>query len=158
MSDSQGAHQYRHMVQGDEPHLLPIWLYWLIFSILLFFTYVTVTLADYDFGSLSLFITLLIAGTKASLVLAVFMHLWYDNKFFAMIVGSCLVFLSLFILFPILDFGSRDWLDDKKTNFLPRNELVYERKLKDPKAMPLMPGLKEVPEDQLNHTAAGHHE
>lgn len=148
---------YRHLVRGPSPHLLPLWLYWLIFSILLFFTFVTVTLADYDLGSFSVFVTLLIAGTKASLVLAVFMHLWFDNKFFAMIVASSLVFLSLFILFPLLDFGSRDWLDKKKANFLPRNEQVYQFKQEHPDAPALMGGLKEIPDAELNHSAAGHH-
>jgi len=149
-------HEYRHLVQGAEPHCLPLGLYWFIFGCLLFFTYITVLLSTYDLGSYSLLVTLLIASTKATLVLAVFMHLWFDNKFFALIVGSSLVFLSLFMFFSILDVGSRDWLDAKKANFLPRDERVYERKLKEPDAPPLMGGLKEVPKDELNYSKAGH--
>lgn len=149
-------HEYRHLVRGAEPHCLPIGLYWFIFGCLVFLTYITVMLSGYDLGRFSLVVTLLIAGTKACLVVSIFMHLWYDNKFFAMILGSCLLLLSLFILFTILDVASRDWLDAKKANFLPRDERVYERKLKEPDAMPVMGGLKEFAESELNFSKPGH--
>lgn len=142
-------HQYKHMVQGPHPHTLPVSLYWIIFGILVALTVLTVYLAEFDFGTFSVFVTLMIAGTKASLVLAVFMHLWFDNKFYALVVSTSLVFLSLFILFPIMDLGSRDMVEAQRGNFGPRNEAVFQYEIENPEALPLRPGLEKPEKDKL---------
>lgn len=137
------------IVKGPKPHPHSVWLYWAVFFALVFFTVVTVTLASYDFGKLSIIVTLCIAGTKALLVMAVFMHLAFDNKFFAVIVASSLIFLSLFILFPIFDMASRADLDSANENYLPRDEFVYKYELANPDALPLRPGLQVAVPDKL---------
>lgn len=144
---THNEHQYRHMVNGPHPHKLPVGLYWAVFGILVFLTLLTVVLSRFDFGSASVFITLAIAGTKATLVLAVFMHLYFDNKFFALIISVSLVFLSLFILFPIVDLGSRGMVDAQRGNFGPRDEAAFKYKMEHPDALPMRPGepLKGVP-------------
>jgi cytochrome c oxidase subunit 4 len=140
------------------PHVLPIWLYWAVFIMLLALTGLTVFLADFDFGAFSVFVTLLIAGTKSALVLAVFMHLWFDNKFFSLIVGTSLIFLGLFIAFPVIDLGSRGEVDPERDNFVPRAEKVYEHQMKEPNALPLRPGLLEAKESDLIWVSPeGHH-
>lgn len=148
---------YFHMVKGPKPHLHSVWLYWGVFFALVFFTVVTVSLAQYDFGKLNIIVTLLIASTKAILVMAVFMHLAFDNKFYAVIAATSLVFLSLFIGFPILDMNSRADLDAHNENYLPRDEAVYKHHLKDPNDLPLRPGLLEAAPDKLIFIGPGEH-
>lgn len=143
MSNAHGEHAYRHMVRGPHPHAHHVGLYWTVFGALIFLTLLTVWLAEFDFGSASVLVTLMIAGTKASLVFGVFMHLFFDNKFYALVLSVSLVFLSLFLLFPILDTGSRDWVDPVRGNFGPRNEQVFEYQVKHPGALPLRPGMQD---------------
>jgi cytochrome c oxidase subunit 4 len=149
MVENHSEDIYRHFVKAPVPHTHSVWLYWGIFFALVALKIITVLAAGIDFGSFSVFIALLIASTKAVLVFAVFMHLWFDNKFFALIVSATLVFLSLFILFPILDDGSRALVDADRENFLPREEAVYEHAVKNPNALPLRPGLKQGEKENL---------
>jgi caa(3)-type oxidase subunit IV len=145
------------MVKGPKPHAHTVWLYWGVFFVLIFFTAVTVWLAGHDFGKLNLVVTLLIAGTKAFLVMAFFMHLAFDSKFFAVVAGTSLLFLALFILFPILDLDSRADLDAQQINFLPRNERVYKHALDMPGALPLRPGLQDADKEKLIFIKPGEH-
>lgn len=145
------------MVKGPKPHTHSVWLYWGVFFALLLCTGATVLLARYDFGKLNLIVTLLIAGTKAALVMGIFMHLAFDSKFFAVIACTSLVFLSLFIVFPILDFESRPDLDAAQNNFLPRDERVYKHTLDAPNSLPLRPGLQEADENKLIFIKPGEH-
>lgn len=145
------------MVKGPKPHVHSVWLYWGVFATLVFLTVITVGLAHYDFGKLNLVVTLLIASTKASLVMAIFMHLAFDSKFFAVVASTSLVFLSLFILFPLLDLGSRADLDSAQQNFLPRDEKVYQHELDMPKDLPLRPGLEEAKKAELIFVSPGDH-
>lgn len=147
-----------HMVKGPKPHTHSVWLYWGVFFALVFLTLLTVFLAKFDFGKFSVLVTLAIAGAKSLLVLSVFMHLAFDNKFFGVIVASSLVFLALFILFPIADLATRkdmDYLNQR--NFLPRDEKVYDHLQNAPTALPLRPGLTDaVPEKLIFEGAEGH--
>ncbi len=145
------------MVKGPKAHPHSVWLYWGVFLALIALTAATVSLAQYDFGKLNLVVTLLIAGTKAVLVMGFFMHLAYDSKFFAVIASTSLVFLALFILFPMYDLGTRADLDENQTNFLPRDERVYKHKLDTPDALPLRPGLTEADKGKLKYMEAGEH-
>jgi len=145
------------IVRGPKAHPHSVWLYWAVFFALVFFTFITVTLAGYDFGKLNLVVTLCIAGTKALLVMAIFMHLAFDNKFFAVIVATSLVFLALFIIFPIFDMESRADLDPANQNYLPRNEFVYKYELANPTALPLRPGLQVAVPDKLIFIGPGQH-
>lgn len=145
------------MVKGPKAHPHSVWLYWAVFFALVGLTGVTVWLANYDFGKLNLIVTLLIAGTKASLVMAVFMHLAFDNKFLGVVACTSLVFLALFILFPLVDLGTRADLDEEQKNFLPRDEQVYKHRLDAPDALPLRPGLQEAVKEKLIFVEPGKH-
>lgn len=136
-------------VVGPKAHPHKASLYWGIFAALVFFTIVTVWVAKYDFGKLNIVVAMLIASTKACLVMGFFMHLAYDSKFFAVVASTSLVFLALLILFPIFDIESRADLDAEQINFLPRDESVYKYDLDHPDALPLRPGLTEPVKDKL---------
>jgi cytochrome c oxidase subunit 4 len=146
-----------HMVKGPKVHAHSVWLYWGVFFALVCLTLATVFFAQYDFGKLNLIVMLLIAGTKAALVLSVFMHLAFDNRFFTVILGSSLIFLSLFIVFAVLDEDSREDVDMQSANFVPRNEAVFKHKKDKPNALPLRPSLQEAQEDKLIMIGPGEH-
>lgn len=145
------------MVRGPKPHTHSVWLYWGVFFALVFLTGATVLLARYDFGKLNLVVTLLIAGSKSLLVMGVFMHLAFDSKFLSVIVGTSFLFLALFILFPMLDMGSRADIDVQRANYLPRDEKVYKHARETPDALPLRPGLQEPQKDHLIFIKPGEH-
>jgi cytochrome c oxidase subunit 4 len=145
-----------HKVVGPEPHILPVRVYWIVFGCLLALTALTVYVAEFDFGTMSTAVALLVASTKATLVLAVFMHLWFDNKFFTLVFATTMVFLSLFVLFCVMDEGSRSLIDPQRSNFLPRDEKVLQYDTEHPGALPLRPGLKEPVKDDLIFEGPGH--
>jgi cytochrome c oxidase subunit 4 len=145
------------MVTGPKPHTHSVFLYWGVFFALVGLTVLTVVLAGYDFGKLNLVVTLLIAGTKAALVMGIFMHLAFDNKFFGVIVAASFVFLALFILFPMLDMETRGDLDPWNRLNLPRDQRVYQYELQHPKELPLRPGLQDPVKDKLIFIKPGAH-
>lgn len=74
---------------------------------LLILTGITVAASRKDFGAANMLIAMAIASVKASLVISIFMHVWWDtaiNKIF--FLGSFL-FLSLLLLFTLADFSTR---------------------------------------------------
>jgi cytochrome c oxidase subunit IV len=83
-------------------------IYLVILGLLLVLTCVTVGAAYVDFGSFNLIIAVLIATVKATLVAMFFMHLRHDPPLNAIIFVSSLIFLGLFLLFPLIDIQSRD--------------------------------------------------
>ena len=66
-------------------------------------TVITVAAVHVDLGKLNLWIALIIATVKASLVALFFMHLWYDKPFNAIVFVGALVFVMLFVGFALLD-------------------------------------------------------
>ncbi|MEM7589901.1 MAG: cytochrome C oxidase subunit IV family protein, partial [Myxococcota bacterium] len=70
-----------------QTHALPLKLYLGVFAALIALTIVTVLVAKVDFGSWNIWVALAIADIKAILVLGVFMHLWFDSRFYWLILG-----------------------------------------------------------------------
>ena len=85
-------------------------IYVIFLLALLVLTGVTVGAAYVNFGSssINLIIAVLIATVKATLVAMFFMHLRHDPPVNAIIFVTSLIFLGLFLLFPLIDIGSRD--------------------------------------------------
>jgi cytochrome c oxidase subunit 4 len=90
---------------GAEPiaHVVPVPVLLGIFAALMVLTAATVAATWVDLGNGNLWIALGIATMKASLVALVFMHLRYDNPFYALIFVTALVFLGLFLSLTLLD-------------------------------------------------------
>lgn len=100
--------------QGSEdhvPHVLPITHYLGVWAALMFLTAVTVGVSYLDFGAFNLVIAMVVATIKAGLVAAIFMHLWYDGKFNAIVLFISLIFLFVFITITRLDVVSRGLAD-----------------------------------------------
>ena len=83
-------------------------IYLVILGLLLVLTTITVGAAYVNFGSFNLIIAVLIATLKATLVAMFFMHLRHDPPINAIIFVSSLIFLGIFLLFPLIDIQSRD--------------------------------------------------
>lgn len=74
---------------------------------LLFLTIVTVLSSKVDFGgaSINLAIAMVIAVTKATLVVLFFMHLRYDRLFHSVVFVSAILAACLFVGFTLMDSG-----------------------------------------------------
>lgn len=92
---------------GNHHHIIPFSVYMKVISILLVLTFVTVAVAQVDFGSMNTVIAMLIASIKAGLVLAFFMHLKYDDRLYLVFFGSGIFFLIILYLFTWLDLYTR---------------------------------------------------
>ncbi len=73
---------------------------------LLLLTLLTVAATKIDFGAnINLAIAMVIAVTKATLVVLFFMHLRYDRLFHSVVFVSALLAASLFVGFTLMDTG-----------------------------------------------------
>lgn len=107
MATTHHAHGGAHDPNDHHPHVLPLKTYLGTWGGLLVLTVITVGASYVDFGSGNLFIAMVIATIKATLVAALFMHLRYDERFNTIIISSSLIFLAIFIGFTIADTGNR---------------------------------------------------
>jgi cytochrome c oxidase subunit IV len=83
----------------EEPHdhIVPVGVYVLVFLALLVGTGATVGASYVDLGIWNTPVAMLIAVTKASLVVLFFMHLKYSPKLFWVWVGAAIFFLVLML-------------------------------------------------------------
>jgi cytochrome c oxidase subunit 4 len=73
---------------------------------LLVLTLVTVLATKIDFGAnINLAVAMVIAVTKATLVVLFFMHLRYDRLFHSVVFCSAILAASLFVGFTLMDTG-----------------------------------------------------
>jgi cytochrome c oxidase subunit 4 len=70
---------------------------------LLALTAITVTSSRVDLGAWNVVLALAIACTKAALVALFFMHLKYESRFQAVVVGAAVLFAVLFVVFVVFD-------------------------------------------------------
>jgi cytochrome c oxidase subunit 4 len=93
-----------HGVHGDtEHHVIPLQDYVKVFVALIILTVITVAAAQFDFGTFNDIVAFGIATIKAVLVLAIFMHLKYDNMMNRVIIGSSVFFLIVLYFFCTID-------------------------------------------------------
>jgi cytochrome c oxidase subunit 4 len=85
-------------------HVVPASVLLTVFVVLMVLTAATLAAATWvHLGPWNLWIALGIATVKASLVALYFMHLRYDNPFYALIFVTALVFLGMFLILTLLD-------------------------------------------------------
>jgi len=87
----------------DHTHIVPYRTFILVWVALLILTGATVTVAQYHFGALNIWIALGIATLKSSLVIAVFMHLKDEQPLFKLALLSALAILAIFIGLTFFD-------------------------------------------------------
>lgn len=93
---------------GNEPqplvgHVVPLWLLAAVFGILIVMTALTVAATYIDLGKFNIWLAILIAGFKASLVGLYFMHLRWDRPIHGFLVLAAIGFVVLFIGLPLMD-------------------------------------------------------
>jgi len=102
------ADQVQH--GSDQPrvgHLVPWTTLLLTCFALMCLTVLTVYVAEYvDLGRFNIWLALIIATLKASLVCLYFMHLRYDRSFNAIVLIVAILTLMLFIGLALLDTNS----------------------------------------------------
>lgn len=84
-------------------HIMPAWVLLAVWATLMILTVVTVAVTLVDLGDLNIWVAMLIAVAKASLVGLYFMHLRYDSPFHAIILIAALLFVAIFIGISSLD-------------------------------------------------------
>ncbi len=110
MNPHQVASQNYPKDVHDAPHgvghIVPFSLLVKVFVALVILTVLTWAASLVDFGGdLNLIVALLIAVTKATLVVMIFMHLRWEKPFIAIVFIGCLIFVGLFISLTLLDTG-----------------------------------------------------
>jgi len=118
-------------VQNPTTEPASIKLYVTVFAILIFLTFVTVYISvGMDLGAWSLAAAMVVATTKALLVLLIFMHVWHEDKLIILILLTCALFIGLFFGMTMLDTSSRGMITEVENNHYYRNthgaELVLD--------------------------------
>jgi len=88
---------------GEGGHVVSVRLLATILGVLLVLTVATVAVTYVDLGMFNLFIALVIALVKATLVGLYFMHLRWDRPFNAIVLVTSLLMVVLFIGLTLMD-------------------------------------------------------
>ena len=96
------------MSENEDHFIVPVKYYVATLVSLLILTFITVGVALVDFGSFNTIIALGIAVIKATIVLCIFMGLYWDEAFNRVIVIGSATFFALFIAFLLVDVATRD--------------------------------------------------
>lgn len=90
---------------NNNTHHISYGTYILVWVALLAFTSITVTVAGVSLGRYTLFIALLIAAVKSTLVINIFMHIKFDEpifKVFLALSGFTLLIIFVLTFFDVL--------------------------------------------------------
>jgi cytochrome c oxidase subunit 4 len=112
-----------------EHHISSIKLLSIVFGGLVFLTVLTVLTAQVDLGAFNVPLALLIATTKASLVVVIFMALKWDNKVNTAIFGIGVLFVFVFIAFTLFDTLNRGDLSNTTEGTI-QDQMIEEEALK----------------------------
>ena len=85
------------------PHVASVKVLLGVWAALIFGTWLTVSMSNYDFGVFNIWIGLGIATAQAILVALYYMHLRWDKPFNAFVFISSFAFLGLFIGLALMD-------------------------------------------------------
>src|SRR5574341_936357 len=87
-------------------HVVSPKVYMAVFGTLMVLTFTTVWAARHDFGEMNTVVALVIAVTKASLVVLFFMHVKYGSRLVWLVVCSAFVWLALLLVITMHDYYS----------------------------------------------------
>ncbi|HZT57396.1 MAG TPA: cytochrome C oxidase subunit IV family protein [Pyrinomonadaceae bacterium] len=90
-------------------HIVPRKTYYMVFGALIFFTALTVFVANVPLGKFNDVVAITIAVTKMMLVLLFFMHVRYSSRLIWVIVASMFFWLLILLLLTLTDYSSRGW-------------------------------------------------
>ncbi|MFT4842552.1 MAG: caa(3)-type oxidase subunit IV [Planctomycetota bacterium] len=90
-------------LQMGHTHVSSPVMFMTVLIALLFLTFITVAVAQFNFGSANMLIAMAIASVKATLVMAFFMHLKWDTAVNKLMFLSSFLFLALLFIFTLAD-------------------------------------------------------
>jgi len=90
-------------------HIVTPKTYLQVFAALMVLTATTVGVAFIDWGALNTVIALVIAVTKAILVVLIFMHVRYSSQLTRIVIGGGVCWLLLLIALTLSDYLTRGW-------------------------------------------------
>jgi cytochrome c oxidase subunit IV len=93
----------------EHSHILPKRVYYTIFGILMFCTYLTVQIAFFDLGELNTVAALVIAVFKATIVVLFFMHVKYSTRLTWLVVIGSIFWLGIMLALTMSDYLTRAW-------------------------------------------------
>lgn len=94
----------------QHEHIVPLRVYFAVFTALMVLTAITVTVAFIDLGAMNNVVMLTVAFTKATLVVLYFMHVRYSPTTIGLFVGGSVVFVAIMVLLTMSDIVSRGWV------------------------------------------------
>jgi cytochrome c oxidase subunit 4 len=97
----------------DHHHISPVWEFTVVFAILLFLTILTYLVSFAGLGPWALPVAMVIAFTKGTLVVLYFMHLKYEDRFYAFLFCVTILFVSIFFTFVLFDMKTTGELNDE---------------------------------------------
>lgn len=97
----------------DHHHVSPVWEFTAVFVALLILTILTYLVSFAGLGPASLPVAMVIAGTKATLVVLYFMHLKYEDRFYGFVFCVTLLFVGIFFTFTLFDMNTTDELNEE---------------------------------------------
>jgi cytochrome c oxidase subunit 4 len=113
-------HAHGHDAHGYGPHHVTSTKTFVnVLLALLFLTIITVAASRVDFGAANLLIAMLIASVKASLVIAIFMHVKWDTAINKVVFLGSFLFLSLLLIFTLTDQATRGDADPLRKIKMP---------------------------------------
>lgn len=98
--------------------------YYAVFGALLVLTVITYLVSYADLGPASLAVAMFVATIKASLVVGFFMHLKYEDRTFAFMFMTSLLFVAIFFLVVLFDIAKSGELNHEAS-------VVYKRSVED---------------------------
>lgn len=101
----QQVHEHAESHHGPKN---PVRVYAVTLACLLFLTFLTVLIAQFDLGEANVFAAIGVATIKATIVALFFMHLLHDKLMNSVVLCTALVMLGLLLAFSFMDSSTRD--------------------------------------------------
>jgi cytochrome c oxidase subunit IV len=91
-------------METEVRHIINYRVYGWVLTGLLALTFLTITVTWIDLSALTVFIALLIASVKSSIVLAYFMHLKFESRLFRVFLIMVVLIYFLVIVLMFVDY------------------------------------------------------
>ncbi len=95
-------------------HIAPRSMYFSVFGALMVLTVLTVAVSRVNLGTLNLPVALLIAVTKALLVILFFMHVKFASRLTKIFVGAAFLWLGILFALTFADYLTRNWTPNSR--------------------------------------------
>ena len=104
----------------SSEHIVSVRTYLVIFALLMVLTGVTTAVAFVDLGVMNVVIMLVIAFTKATVVILYFMHVRYAPRVTWAFAGAAFVWLGIMLVLTLSDYMTRNHPRDMNYKGEPR--------------------------------------